>query len=156
MELAYLLLSLFMSVGWEDVSELRSPTGLLLIPQKVYENGQPRWNDTGRGNRRSRRQTCPCVILSTANPILTNSGSNPDLEVRGQGLTAWAMAGPTDGFRRALLCEAAKVSVAEKKTILPNSESEHLEKWSMLIVLVDTLWWKHATWPAGLHAHTCW
>jgi hypothetical protein len=39
------------SMGWEYVSELRPLTGLLFIPQMVYEHGQPRWNNIGRGQR---------------------------------------------------------------------------------------------------------
>jgi hypothetical protein len=39
---------LFMSMGWDDVSELRPQTGLLFIPQVIYENGEPRWNDIDR------------------------------------------------------------------------------------------------------------
>jgi hypothetical protein len=40
---------LFMSMGWDYVSEHQSPTGLLLIPQVIYKNGEPRWNDMDRG-----------------------------------------------------------------------------------------------------------
>jgi hypothetical protein len=40
---------LFMSMGWDYVSELRSLTGLLFIPQMMYEYGEPRWNDMDRG-----------------------------------------------------------------------------------------------------------
>jgi hypothetical protein len=29
---------------WWDVSELRPPTGLLFIPQAIYEHGEPWWN----------------------------------------------------------------------------------------------------------------
>jgi hypothetical protein len=28
---------------------MRSPTGLLFIPQMIYAYGEPRWNDTDRG-----------------------------------------------------------------------------------------------------------
>jgi hypothetical protein len=40
-----------MSMGCDDVSELRPPTSLLFIPQVVYKYGEPRWNDIGRGNQ---------------------------------------------------------------------------------------------------------
>jgi hypothetical protein len=33
-------------MGWEYVSELQPPTGLLFTPHIIYEYGQPRWNDT--------------------------------------------------------------------------------------------------------------
>jgi hypothetical protein len=37
-----------MSMGLEYVSELRLPTGLLFIPQVIYEHGESWWNDTDR------------------------------------------------------------------------------------------------------------
>jgi len=33
--------SLFMSMGWDDVSELRLSVGLFFIPQETYEYGGP-------------------------------------------------------------------------------------------------------------------
>jgi hypothetical protein len=44
------LLLLFMSMGWDYISELRPPMDLLNIPQMIYEDGEPRWNDIDRGN----------------------------------------------------------------------------------------------------------
>jgi hypothetical protein len=38
-----------MSTGWDYVSELRPLTGLLFIPQMIYESGEPRWNDIDKG-----------------------------------------------------------------------------------------------------------
>jgi hypothetical protein len=43
------LFMLFMSMGWDYVSELRPPVGLLFIPQMICERGEPRWNDIDRG-----------------------------------------------------------------------------------------------------------
>jgi hypothetical protein len=40
---------LIMSMGWDYVSELRRPTGILFIPQVIYEHGEPWWNDIDRG-----------------------------------------------------------------------------------------------------------
>jgi hypothetical protein len=37
------------SVGWDHVSELRPPTGLLFVPQMVYEHGEPWWNAINGG-----------------------------------------------------------------------------------------------------------
>jgi hypothetical protein len=34
--------------GRDDVSELRPPTGLLFVPQMIYEYGEPRWGDIER------------------------------------------------------------------------------------------------------------
>jgi hypothetical protein len=42
------MLLLFMSMGWDYDSELRPPTGLLFIPQMIYEYGEPRRNDAER------------------------------------------------------------------------------------------------------------
>jgi hypothetical protein len=36
--------------GVRYVSELRWTTGLLFIPQVIYEHGEPWWNDVNRGN----------------------------------------------------------------------------------------------------------
>jgi hypothetical protein len=38
--------------------------------------GEPRWNDTDRGNRRTRRKSC---FKTTANPRCTDPGTNPVL-----------------------------------------------------------------------------
>jgi hypothetical protein len=45
--------SLFMSMGWECVSELRPTTGLFFIPQMVCEYGELRWNNTDRENTKN-------------------------------------------------------------------------------------------------------
>jgi hypothetical protein len=37
-----------MSVWWDYVSELRSPTGILFIPQVIYEYGERWWNSVDR------------------------------------------------------------------------------------------------------------
>jgi hypothetical protein len=34
-----------MSMEWDDVSELRPQTALFLIPQAIYDYGDPRWSD---------------------------------------------------------------------------------------------------------------
>jgi hypothetical protein len=36
---------LFMSMRRDDISELWPPTGLLFIPQVIYEHGELWWND---------------------------------------------------------------------------------------------------------------
>jgi hypothetical protein len=38
-----------MSMGRDYVSELLTPTGLLFIPQVMYELGKPWWNDVDGG-----------------------------------------------------------------------------------------------------------
>jgi hypothetical protein len=39
-----------MSMEWDNVSELRPPTGLFFIPHILYENREQRYNDTDRVN----------------------------------------------------------------------------------------------------------
>jgi hypothetical protein len=39
---------LFMSMGWNYVSEVRPPACLLFIPQVIYEYAEPWWNDIGK------------------------------------------------------------------------------------------------------------
>jgi hypothetical protein len=47
---------------WDDVSELRSPTGLLFIPQVIYEHGEAWCNGTVRENRRTQRKLVPVTL----------------------------------------------------------------------------------------------
>jgi hypothetical protein len=45
--LAYVVvvtMMMIMSMGSDYVSELRPPTGLLVIPRVIYERGEPWWN----------------------------------------------------------------------------------------------------------------
>jgi hypothetical protein len=72
------LLKLFMSMGWDHVSELRAETGLLFIPQVMYANDYSVMILTGE-NRRTRRKTCPSTTLSTTNPIWTDRGAKQGL-----------------------------------------------------------------------------
>jgi hypothetical protein len=37
-----------MLMGRDDVPEMRPPSGLLFIPQVIYEPGELRWNDIDR------------------------------------------------------------------------------------------------------------
>jgi hypothetical protein len=49
MKLMITIIIIIMSTGRDYVSELRSQTGLLFIPQVIYEPGEPWWNDVDRG-----------------------------------------------------------------------------------------------------------
>jgi hypothetical protein len=89
-----LLLLLFMSMEWDNVSEMQLPTGLLFIPQVIYEYGEPWWNDTDRGKPKNSEKTCPSATLSTTYPHMDWPGHEPRPLVRGQQLTTWAMAQP--------------------------------------------------------------
>jgi hypothetical protein len=48
-----------MLVGRDYVSELRPPTGLLFIPQMIYESGEQRWNDIDSGKPRRSERNLP-------------------------------------------------------------------------------------------------
>jgi hypothetical protein len=37
-----------LSEGWDYVSEMRPPSGLLLMAQMMYEHGDARWNSIDR------------------------------------------------------------------------------------------------------------
>jgi hypothetical protein len=66
-------------MGWDYVSELRPPTGLLFILQMIYEYGEPRRNDTDGENRRSLKKACPSATLSITNPTCKDPGTKPGL-----------------------------------------------------------------------------
>jgi hypothetical protein len=69
-------LLLFMSMGRGYVSALLPRTGLLFFP---IWYGEPRWNDSARGNRRTRRETWPSATLSTTKPTWNDLGANRGL-----------------------------------------------------------------------------
>jgi hypothetical protein len=48
---------LFMSMGWNYVSELRPPTGLLFILNMIYGHEETRWNDIDRGKPKNSEET---------------------------------------------------------------------------------------------------
>jgi hypothetical protein len=65
---AYVYLLLFMSMGWDYVSELQSPTGVLFLPQMIYKYGIPRWNNIDRGTPKNSEKTlshCHCFHLKS-------------------------------------------------------------------------------------------
>jgi hypothetical protein len=49
------MLYMLMRSGY--ISELRSPSGLLFIPQMIYTYGEPRWNDTDRRKPKTSEKT---------------------------------------------------------------------------------------------------
>jgi hypothetical protein len=61
----------------ESMSELRTPTGLLLfIPQVIYDYGELWWNDIDRRNRGTWRKAYPSANLPITNPTWTDPGAN--------------------------------------------------------------------------------
>jgi hypothetical protein len=65
-----------MTIGLHYVSELRHPTGLLFIPQTIYEYGEPQLNDT---DGKTPKKTCLNATLPTTNPTWTKLRSKPGL-----------------------------------------------------------------------------
>jgi hypothetical protein len=53
---------MFMSMGRGYICELRPLAGLFFIPQMVYEYGDPRWNNIGRGNSWFVHESCPEIL----------------------------------------------------------------------------------------------
>jgi hypothetical protein len=83
----------FMSIGWDNVSELRPPTDLLFITQMSMESyGGMTVTDE---NRITRRKTCPSATLSTTHPTCIDPGANAGLRGDSPGTNRWAMAWPT-------------------------------------------------------------
>jgi hypothetical protein len=75
-----------MSMGWDNISELR-PRGLLFIPQIIYAHGEPWWNDTDKGNLSKSH-------LSTTTPNELTQVRTRASEVRSRRLTARTMVRP--------------------------------------------------------------
>jgi hypothetical protein len=67
----------FMSMGREDVSELRYQMTYCSPPSDSMDSyGEIR--DTGK-KKKTRRKTCASATLSTTNPTRADQGTNPDL-----------------------------------------------------------------------------
>jgi hypothetical protein len=50
-----------MSMGWDYISEMRPPTGILFVPQMTYEyEATVEWY--WQGNTKTSKKTCPIVI----------------------------------------------------------------------------------------------
>jgi hypothetical protein len=57
---------------WDYVSELRPPTGLMFITHMTYEKGEPRWNDTDRGEAKESEEDlsqCPWTDWPGQDPV---------------------------------------------------------------------------------------
>jgi hypothetical protein len=81
-------------LGWDYVSELRPPTGLLFIPQIIYEYGEPWWNDIDSEKPKKKLGEKP-VPVPLCPPQISHGLTREQTRasaVKGQRLTAWAMA----------------------------------------------------------------
>jgi hypothetical protein len=83
---------MFMLMGWDNVSELRPPMGLLLIPQVTCEYREPRWHDTDTENQRTQIKPVPVPLCLPQIPHgLTRAWTQASI-FRCRRLTTWAMA----------------------------------------------------------------
>jgi hypothetical protein len=68
------------SCRWAEITSLNcGQQWAYCLSPGWYEYGEPRWNDIDRGNRITRRKTCPSATLSTTNSAWTDPGTNPCL-----------------------------------------------------------------------------
>jgi hypothetical protein len=75
-----LLLLSFMSTRRDYVSELRPLTGLLFIPEMIYDSGEPWWNDTDRGKpKNSEKKPFPVPLCPPQIPHGLMPGANPGI-----------------------------------------------------------------------------
>jgi hypothetical protein len=86
---------LFMSMGRDYASELRPPTGLLFIPQVIYEYGEPRCNDINRENRKISEKIAPLTFRSPQIPYGVSRARTRASTVTGRRLTVWVMPWPS-------------------------------------------------------------
>jgi hypothetical protein len=75
----------FMSIGWDDVSELRPPMGLLYIHQMIYEYGQPQWKGTDQVNPKKLREEPIIVPLFPPKCHMDRPGQEPGPSLREAG-----------------------------------------------------------------------
>jgi hypothetical protein len=79
---------------WDYVSELQPLTGLLFIPQVIYESEQPWWNDINRGKLKNREKPVPVPLHPPKTPHWLTWVQIRASMVRGLQLITWAMAWP--------------------------------------------------------------
>jgi hypothetical protein len=72
-----MMMMTIISMGWDYISELRPPSGLLFIPQVVYDYREPWWNDIDRVNANSfhRAHWQSCRQSSSSNAGGTGEGN---------------------------------------------------------------------------------
>jgi hypothetical protein len=93
-----LLVVLFMLMEWDYVSEMWSPMGLSLISQMIYVYGVSQWNDIDRAKlKNSRERPVSLPLCSPQTPHGLTRVWTQASTLRGQRLTAWAMAQSIDG-----------------------------------------------------------
>jgi hypothetical protein len=89
---------LFMSMGWDYVSRMWPPIGLLCIPNDIWVCwAMVKWY-SWRKTEKVRREICLSATLSTTNPTWTDELTRMWTEVStvgGRQLTVWAMAWPS-------------------------------------------------------------
>jgi hypothetical protein len=103
---------MFMLMEWDWVSELRTPTGPLFIPNLIYKYGESRLNDMAAENRRTRRETCPSATQSTTNPTRADPGANPGL--CGESPATYRL---SHGMAQLMLLHFGSVAVSQFKNV---------------------------------------
>jgi hypothetical protein len=86
------VLLLSMSMAWDYVSELPPPTGIVFIPEVIYDWGGPRWNGIDRENSRNRRKPVPVSLCPKLIPRGQTRARTRASAVRGRRIIAWSMA----------------------------------------------------------------
>jgi hypothetical protein len=81
------MLILFISMGWDCVSELRPPAGLLLSSRWAWRaTVELYWQEK---TKEYGKEPCPSATLSTTNPTWTDPGSHPGLRDEKPATESW-------------------------------------------------------------------
>jgi hypothetical protein len=81
-------------MGWDDVSERQPPMRLLFVPQVIYENGgMMEWYWQGKTEELGETPV-PVPLCPPQIPLGLTRAQTRASAMRGQRLTAWAMARP--------------------------------------------------------------
>jgi hypothetical protein len=94
---------LFMSVGWDYVSELRPANGILFIPRWCMNMESDGGIIMTGENRRTRVDRPVRVSLFHHKPTCTDKARTRASAVKARRLTAWVMARPVDRPRTIIL-----------------------------------------------------
>jgi hypothetical protein len=71
-----MMMTMMISMGWDCVSELWPPMGILFITQVIYKHGEPWWNDIDKVN-------FWFVHQSSGNPTSSHLVANQDELAKG-------------------------------------------------------------------------
>jgi hypothetical protein len=124
----------FMSTGWDYISELRPPMGILFMT-KLYMSMESHGGMILTGeNEISGRNFCPSVSLTSHIPHGLTRAQTRASEVTGRLLTVWAMTRP---FCEHVSWNKMAVSLAFVKTVM--NESSCSVKWQNFLTSCTTV-----------------